>query len=198
MPLIERVQNILMKPQETWVAIARENTDVEAIYRDYLVFLAAIPAVAGFLRLSLMGIHTAGIEIQVPLMSGLVQMAVSYLLTLGSMYVLALIVDALAPGFGGTKNAGNALKLVAYGSTAGLVGGVFELIPHLGLLGLVSSLYSVYLIYLGLPVLMKCPADKAGVYTAVVIVCAIVAMGVLSAVSAIFLPSGIWNFGGNV
>jgi hypothetical protein len=62
------------------------------------------------------------------------------------------------------------------------------------LLGLLAGLYSIYLIYLGLPVLMKCPPDKAAGYTAVVIVCAIVAMVVLSWVSAFALPGR--GFGG--
>src|SRR5204862_367012 len=70
------------------------------------------------------------------------------------------------PTFGGVKNAVNALKLVAYGSTAGFVGGIFGLIPSLGMLGLLAALYSIYLIYTGVPVLMKTPSDKAGGYTA--------------------------------
>jgi len=70
-----------------------------------------------------------------------------------------------------------------------MVGGIFSLIPALSVLGLVASLYSIYLIYLGLPVLMKCPAEKALVYTIVILVCAVVAGMIVGAVSAIFTPS---------
>ena len=82
----------------------------------------------------------------------------------------------------------SALKLVAYGSTAGFLGGVFSLIPSLGILGILTALYSIYLIYTGIPVLMKSPPEKAGAYTAVVIVCGFVAMIVLGAVTSLAMP----------
>jgi hypothetical protein len=112
------------------------------------------------------------------------------------VFVLALIVNALAPTFGGTKNQVQALKLVAYGCTAGFLGGIFSLIPMLGILGLVAACYSIYLIYTGIAVLMRCPPDKAGVYTTVVIVCAIIAGIILAAVSSMFSPMGRMGMGG--
>jgi hypothetical protein len=98
---------------------------------------------------------------------------------------LALVVDALAPTFGGTKNPLNAFKLLAYAGTAGFVGGIFSLMPALSLLGLLASLLSIYL---GLPELMKCLPEKAVPYTAVVLVCGFVAMLILGAVSGVFRP----------
>jgi len=102
--------------------------------------------------------------------------------------VVSLIVDALAPTFGGQKKPLNAFKVIAYGSTAAMVAGIFHLIPGGSILVLLGSLYSIYLIYLGLPLLMKCPQEKAVAYTAVVIVCAIVAGLLISAISSIFIP----------
>src|SRR5258706_3303431 len=196
MNLIQRVQDILLKPKETWPTIAAEPSDVAAIYRDYLVYLAAIPAVAAFIGLTLIGAGAMGIRAHVPFVSGLVQMVVSYLLSLVAVYLLALIANALAPTFNGVKNPVNALKLIAYGSTAGFVGGIFTLIPSLGILGLIAALYSIYLIYTGVPVLMKSPADKAGAYTAVVIVCGIVAMVILGALTSFVIPGGTMHMAG--
>lgn len=146
-----------------------------AIYTTYLVYLAAIPALAGFVGMSLIGASAFGISVRVPIVSGLVNMVMGYVLSLGMVFVMALVVDALAPTFGGIKSPINALKLVAYGSTAGFVGGIFSLLPVLAALGLLAALYSIYLVYTGLPVLMKCPPEKAVGYTAVVMVCALVA-----------------------
>lgn len=189
MNLIQRVQDILLKPKDTWPGIAQEPATTGSIYSGYLVFLAAIPVVASFIGLSLIGAGAFGISVRVPIVTGLVHAVVSYALTLVMVFVLALIVDALAPTFGGTKNQLNALKLVAYGGTAGFVGGIFSLLPSLSILGLLAALYSIYLIYTGVPVLMKSPPEKAGAYTAVVIICGIVAAVVLGAVSALVLPS---------
>jgi hypothetical protein len=197
MNLIQRVQDILLKPQPTWPVIEQEQADVASIYKTYLIFLAAIPAVAGFIGMSLIGVGGFGMSIRMPFMWGLTNMLVSYVLSLGMVFVLALIVDALAPTFNGTKSQINAFKLVAYGSTAGFVGGIFSLIPSLGVLGLLAGLYSIYLIYVGIPVLMKCPKEKAAGYTAVVIVCGIVAAIVVGAVTSALTPSGgFGRFGG--
>lgn len=189
MELIQRVQDILLKPKDSWPLIDQESTDTATIYTTYLVYLAAIPALAGFLGMSLIGASAFGMSVRVPIVSGLISMVVGYGLSLAMVFVLALAVDALAPTFGGTKNPVNALKLTAYSSTAGFVGGIFALLPALSALGLLASLYSIYLVYTGVPVLMKCPPEKAVAYTAVVMVCGFVAMAVMGVVSGVMLPS---------
>jgi len=186
MDIVERVKAILLKPAETWPVIELEPTDIGRIYKEYLLILAAIPAVASFIGLSLIGFGGFGMSFRVPLLAGLGNMIVSYVLSLVMIFVMALIANALAPTFGGEKNAINALKLIAYGSTAALVGGIFSLLPMLSMLGLLAALYSIYLIYSGIPVLMKAPPGKAAGYTAVLVVCGIVAGVMLAAASALF------------
>ena len=193
MNLVQRVQDMLLKPKETWPAIEAEVTDIKGIYTQYLVFLAAIPAVATFIGFSIFGISVFGATIRVPILSGLVNLVVGFLLSLAMVYLLALIANALAPTFKGEKNLLNAFKLIAYGATAGMVGGIFNLLPALSMLGLIAALYSIYLIYTGIPVLMKAPADKAMGYTAVLIVCGVVAGMVLGAVSAMFTSTSPGN-----
>jgi hypothetical protein len=194
MALIQRVQDILLKPKDTWPTIAQEPASVGSIYNGYLIYLAAIPAIATFIGLSLVGVGGFGMGFRLPIVTGLVNMVVGFVLSLVMVFVLALIVDALAPTFGGTKNQIAALKVVAYGSTAGFVGGIFSLLPALSILGLLAALYSIYLIYTGLPVLMRCPPGKAGAYTAVVIVCGIVLGILIGVISSLFMPSR--GFGG--
>src|SRR5262249_34070539 len=82
--------------------------------------------------------------------------------------------------FGGTKDFVAALKLTAYSFTAAWVAQIALLIPFLGwLVVLVAAIYGFYLFFLGAPVLKKCAADKATVYTIVVLLCAIVLMYLL-------------------
>lgn len=197
MNIVQRVQDILLKPKETWPVIEAEAADTSSIYKDYLMLLAAIPAVAGFIGLSLIGVGGWGFSYRVPFFSGLVHMVVSYALSLGAVYVLALIADALAPNFGGTKNPVNALKLIAYGCTAGYVGGIVQVIPMLGILGFVAVCYSIYLIHVGAPVLMKTAPEKTAGYTAVVLVCGLVAFFVFAAVARAVVPGmGMHGYGG--
>lgn len=199
MNLVQRIKDILLAPKATWPQIAQEPADVKSIYTNYLVYLAAIPAIATFIGLSVFGIGAFGVSYRVPVMSGLLNMLVGYLLSLGIVFALALAVDALAPTFGGVRNPVNALKLVAYGATAGFVGGIFGLLPSLSILTLLFSVYTIYLIYTGLPVVMKCPPEKAAGYTATIVVCGVVAGVLLAVVSAAVMPSrglGMAGMGG--
>lgn len=184
MNLVERVKNILFSPKTEWQSIAAETTDLKTLYTGYVMILAAVPAAAGFIGTSLIGF--AGFR--VPASYGLASAIVGYGLGLVSVYVLALIIDALAPSFGGEKNFNQALKTAAYSSTAAWVAGVFVLIPALAVLSLLG-IYSIYLMYLGLPVMMKAPHEKAIGYTVVAVVCAIVLNVVVSAVSSAFIPT---------
>lgn len=190
MDIIERVKSILFQPTPTWATIEAEPADVAGLYTRYLMVLAAIPAVCGFIGMSLIGMGAFGVSLRVPLVAGLVNMVVAYVLSLVGVFVLALIVDALAPRFGGQKSSIQALKLAVYASTAAMLGGVFSLLPSLAMLGLLAALYSIYLLYVGLPVLMKNPPEKTLAYTAVVLVAAIVMGLVMGAVSSVFMPRG--------
>ncbi|SEU05464.1 Yip1 family protein [Variovorax sp. OV084] len=191
MNLVERVQSILLKPKATWPEIDAEPADAASLYKNYVMILALIPAVASFIGLSLIGIGAFGVSFRVPIVSGLANMVVGYVLSLVMVFVLALIIDAMAPTFEGTRSQIGALKLSAYASTAAFVGGIFSLLPSLSVLGALAALYGVYLLYTGLPVLMKCPPDKAIAYTAVVVVCAIVGGFIIAWVLALLTPSPV-------
>lgn len=189
MPLIDRVKAIILSPKTEWPVIAAETGDIGSIYKNYLIYLAAIAPIAMFLGLSVFGMSIGPVTIRQGFFSGLMQGVVTFVLALVMFYVIALIVDALAPTFKGEKNLNNAFKLVAYGSTAAMVAGILYLIPALSILVLLASLYSLYTLYIGLPVLMKCPPGKALPYTAVLIVCGIVAGIVFAMLSSCFRPS---------
>ena len=189
MNLIERAKAILLKPAETWPVIDAEPATVGSIYTQWLMIIAAIPAVCQFIGMTLIGASTFGVSFRVPIVTGLVTMVVTYLAYLVGMFLLALLVDALAPTFGGTKNQVAAMKVVAYGMTAGCVAGVLALVPSalLSLVMFIAGCYGIYIFYLGLPVLMKCAKDKAVAYTAVVLIIAAVVGVILGAIfSAVF------------
>lgn len=193
-PPTQRVPALLLRPKETWPLIAAERGDIAQVYKHYLIYLAAIPALAGFIGTSLVGVGGFGLTVRVPWLQGLLSMGVSYLLSLATVYLLALVANALAPRFLGRADLGAAFKLLAYGSTAGMVGGVFLLLPSLAPLSALAGLYSLYLIFLGAPVLMQVPQQKALGYTASLLVAAIVA-GLLMALLSSLLSSGGRSFG---
>lgn len=188
-PLVERAKNILLTPRTEWPVIRAEPSTVQGIYTGYLCLIGLVPAIAGFIGMSLLGVGGFGVSIRVPIVTGLANMLVGYGLWLASVWLLAKVVNALAPTFGGQPDFLSAFKLVAYGVTAAWLGGVFNAVPMLSILGLLAALYSLYLFYIGVPVLMQCPPAKALAYTAVTVVCGIVIGIVIALVSAAMMPS---------
>lgn len=184
--VIERAKNIILKPKETWAAIDTEPATVQSVYVPYVVLLAAIGPIAQLIGGQVFGYGAFGVTFRPSLGSALGSAVLSYGLALATIFILALIIDALAPNFGGQKNQVQALKVAAYSATAGWLAGIFGLIPALAILGILAGLYGLYLLYLGLPILMKVPEDKAAGYTIVVVIAAIVIFLVIGAIVAAF------------
>jgi hypothetical protein len=189
MNLVDRAKKLLLQPKAEWAVIKSETHSVADLYTKYIMILAAIPAVAAFIGFSVVGYSGMGTTYRVPMGAGVANMVLSYALTLGSVYVMALVIDGLAPSFGGEKNFAQAFKVAAFFPTAAWVAGIFSILPVLAILAVLGSLYSLYLLYTGLGPLMEVPEDKAIGYTVVVIIVAIVVMVVISTVAALAIPS---------
>jgi hypothetical protein len=190
--LIERVKNICLTPKTEWPVIAAEPTSPGTLVSGYVVPLAAIGAIAGFIGGSLIGHSLPYLgSYRVPFLSGLVAALFVFCMAIVGVFVLAFIINALAPTFGGEQNSTQALKVAVYSYTPAWIAGVLQIVPLLGVFGLFAALYALYLLYLGLPRLMKCPADQAVAYTLVVVVCAIILSVVITAVGGTIAGAGL-------
>lgn len=194
--LVQRVQDILMKPRPTWDVIDGEPATVNGLYTKYAVILALLPAIGGLLG-NLLLAPLMGAFAPYSMVGSIVAAALSYVLGLVGLYVFALVIDALAPSFDGTKSTIQALKGVVYGSTASWVGGALVFIPIIGwLFALAGGIYSLYLLFLGLPKMMKVPQEKAVGFVIVCLVVAIVIFFVIGMiVSSIVAMAGMASLG---
>jgi len=175
--LIERAKNVLLSPKTEWPVIAREQTDIATLYTGYIMILAAIPPVFGFLSSALFSPLGIGLAFGIMIMS--------YAISLGLVFVMALIIDALAPTFGAQKSQIQALKTVAYAYTASWVAGIFLIIPLVGwIIALAGGIYALVQLYFALPHTMKAPPEKTGGYFAVVLVIALVLSWIIGAIVA--------------
>jgi hypothetical protein len=107
-----------------------------------------------------------------------------------SVFLVSLVINALAPTFGGQQDSIQALKVAVYSYTPAWIAGALRILPLLGIFAIFAALYGLYLLFLGLPRLMKCPEDKALGYTAVVVVCAIVLSLVVGSIGAVIAGAG--------
>ena len=183
MDVVERAKAIILSPAAEWRAIEPESGDAGYLFVNYAAFLAAIPRICEFLRRGVFGwggsrfhhLHHAGF------FSSLSGAIVRYLATFVALYCMAVIIEGLAPSFSAAKDRPNALKLTVYSMTPIWLAGVLWLVPGLGFVRFLALLYGIYIFWLGLPVLMKCPSDRTGPYALAAIVSAIILSIVLAA-----------------
>ena len=171
--LVSRAKAMVLTPKTEWPIVEAEPSTVAEIYKSYVIWLAAIGPICSVIGQLVFGLPFVGVMFAISPSFIIASAIVSYVLGLVGVYVMALIINWLAPQFGGGSNMVQAFKAAAYSWTAAWLAGVFGIIPALAILGIVG-LYSLYVLYLGLPVLMKVPQDKAVTYTVVSIVACIV------------------------
>jgi len=186
--MIGRAKGMMLEPRATWKEIDSEFTKPGELWGKYIIPLAAIGPLAATVGMILFGRRvpltsmTTPVTITTAISSGIA----GYVLALLSVFVLSRVISLLTPGFGGQRNDVQALKAAAYSSTAAWIGGVAQLLPALGLVSILFALYSLVLLYIGLPIVMKVPKDRAMGYTAVVIIVSIVVFLIAGAIVTAF------------
>jgi hypothetical protein len=179
------VKNIILAPRSEWRAIEAEPTSIGQLYAGYVVPMAAFAAVMSFIRMSIVGVPLPlGGLIRTPPASGLVSSVVTFLLGLIGLFLVGLVINMLAPTSYGRRNQRQALKTAAYALTPAWLGTALTFLPLGSVLQLIAGSYGIYVLYLGLPVMMRTPPDKAGGYTAAVVVCTVLIAILFAAVGA--------------
>jgi hypothetical protein len=174
MNLVERAKGILLNPKGEWEKIKGESTTATELIMQYAIILAAIPAVASFIGLSLIGTSMMGFTFRWPIGSGLFRAIMTYALSVGGAYLMGFIIDALAPNFGAQKDLNASMKVAVYSMTATWVAGIFFIIPALAMIAILAGFYSLFLLFLGMQTVKAAPQDKQMGYFIVSLVVAIV------------------------
>jgi hypothetical protein len=193
MTLVDRIRNICVSPGTEWPVIEQENTPPAELVTAYLLPLVAVGAIAGVIGNSIVGTTVPFVgTYRAPLLGSLVGACIGIVFTIIGCFIIGFIINALAPTFGGRQDTNQAFKTAVYAYTPALVAGVMRILPILGgLVQFVAALYSLYVLYLGLPVLMKAPKDKAPGYTVVVVICAIIVGVMISGVLVVLGGLGL-------
>ena len=189
--LIGRVKNLLLSPGSEWEVIDREEVEPKRLAVRYVAPLAAIPALAIVLGLSVVGVQVQGDWHRAPILGVAISAAVFFALSIAGVFFFAAIVDWLAPRFGATRNYRQAFKVSAYSITAAMVAGVIAIAPALQVFALMAAAYSLYLLFIGTPKVMH-PAPASAVNYSIVTTLSAIAVALVVGLAAMFAasPSG--------
>jgi hypothetical protein len=184
MNLAARAKGILTNPRREWVEIDNEPLNAGELLVGYVLPLAAIGPIASIIGWSAFGFGGL-FRLSMGTIIGLA--ITNYILTIIAVFVLAWVINMLAPQFNATQSMPQAIKVAAYSSTAAWVAGIFNILPALSILAAIGGLYSLYLCWIGLPILMKAPQEKATTYVIVVILAIIVIYVVIGMIARVFM-----------
>jgi hypothetical protein len=171
MNVAQRAKAMLVDPFAEWKTIEREPGDPAYLLSRYVAVLALIPAACSFIGTSLIGVVAAdGTTARTPVFNGLFGAVFGYVTTCATVLLLGLVINLVAPAFGGRRDFDSAFKLAVYSFTPVWLAGVFLLLPGLQFLVL-TGCYGSYILWLGLPLLTKSPERQALSFAAAVVVC---------------------------
>lgn len=168
MSLISRAFGVVFTPRKEWEAITTENISISDLYRNYIVYLAAIPPFASFVSSWLFGFysHATLTYVHASFGAGLWRAIVQYALSLPAIFLIAFVLSMTAPHFDGKTDDRRALILAAYSYTPAWLAAVFGLAPGLRFLDFLGF-WGIYVFYLGASRMLGVPRDNVDVFTVV-------------------------------
>ncbi|MBI1250786.1 MAG: DUF1282 domain-containing protein [Alphaproteobacteria bacterium] len=173
--IFTRALGLMVKPDAEWVEIREERTNPASLLLGYVAPLAAIPPVFGFIGQAAFGERIGEQIVRTDMGQALIQAVLSFAMSVGLIYFLGMLINALAEQFEADRDEMQALKVAAYSPTPAFLSGVFALWPQVWWIGLIGVGMSAYLLLRGLPVLMRTPPDRALGYAATAMIAALIA-----------------------
>lgn len=177
--ILSRAYGLLREPRKEWAQIKAEETTIPNILIGYIAPLAAIPPLCDLIGQSLFNF-----ALQVDFGQAVIRAVVTWIVSIGLVFFLGVLVNVLADTFEADKDELAAQKIAAYSLTPAFLSGVFSLWPPLWWLSLIALAAMVYLMYRGLPILMRAPPETASGYAAAVTIAAMVGGIVLFSLAA--------------
>jgi hypothetical protein len=167
--ILSRAYGLFRDPNAEWEQIRAEETTIPNILIGYVAPLALIPPVC-----DLIGSIVFNHMLQIEPAQAVLRAAITWIVSVAFVFLLGILINALAETFEADRNELSAQKIAAYSLTPSFLSGVFSLWPPLWWLSLFALAAMVFLMYRGLPILMKAPIERALGYAATVTIAAAV------------------------
>ncbi|MFZ5516553.1 MAG: YIP1 family protein [Candidatus Zhuqueibacterota bacterium] len=146
---IDRVIGLILHPNRTWDEIHAEQATEAGIIRNFVVYVAAIPAISGLL---------GSLSLHFTFLSSMKWAVVFYLFAILGIWFSAEVLHILAVQFKCESNRVQFLKLTSAAFAGIFVGFVFFIVPAISGLSILG-VYGFYVFWIGFPRLVHCPEE---------------------------------------
>jgi energy-converting hydrogenase Eha subunit A len=173
--IFSRAWGLFTESTKEWEQIRKEETTLASLFAGYVLPVAAVPTFAGMLGQLIFGERMPEGGVRRPeFITALIGAIVACLAVVALVYLVGLLINLIAEQFDGDRHEMNAFKVAAYSPTPVLVTGLAAIYPGLWWVALFGVAGSAYLMYRGLPILMRSPQDRAAGYATTVMIVALI------------------------
>lgn len=194
--LLGHAFGLFTHPDREWDAIRKEHSPPRRLYVTYVLVLALIGPICAYISTAHFG-WTVGNErlIKLTEISAFQLSLLTYFAILAGVFALGYAINWMAKTYGAQEehDRSNALALASYSCTPLFLAGFALLYPvpwFNAMVFLAAAAYGAYLMYDGLPIVMRIPKDQAIMYAGALMTVALVIL-VATRVGSVIL----WNFG---
>jgi len=192
--LLRYVWGILSEPRATWARIRDEEWSIPEIYLRVLVPLALISPVAGYFGTTRVGWQIgAGTPIKLTASSAAQISIVYFGAILVTVFVIGTLISWMSETYGSRQSLTRSVAIAVYAAVPLFLVGFFQVYPVLWinfLIGLPALAYSVYLLYLGVPIVMNISTERGFLFASAVLAVSLVALVGLLASTVV-----LWSYG---
>lgn len=174
--IVDRARDILIIPKKEWDLVDKEPANVGSILAGYVLPMLSIGALTSFIGRGLIGVSVGFMGTNASVKAGLIAALLFVVFTIITVFIVAAAIDVLAQSFSSEKNWGKSFQLAAYSLTAMYLGALFLIWPPLNIVAIICSLYCIYQLYTGIPVMKKTTVDKQVAYLAVIIIITVICL----------------------
>lgn len=185
---------LLSRPKAEWGAIRERRYRAARSFVTHTAVLALIPAIAGYVGTTRTGWRIgAGAAVRLTEESASRIAILSYLAMLAATFAVASAIHWMSRTYGARQPYGQCYALATWTATPLFLVGVIQLQPILWMnliVGLPVLAYTIYLFYLGVPVMMEIPEERGFLFSSAVLAFGLVALVALLALTVLLWSSG--------
>ncbi len=192
--ILSHVWGLFAHPEAEWKTIRKENCTIGKCYCSHVLLLAAIPPLAGYFGTTQVGWQIVTTEVhRLTHQSALWIAILSYLTILVAVFTIGKMIHWMGQTYGSKQTLPQCIALAAYTATPLFLIGVMLLYPVLWLnmlIGLVALSYTVYLLYVGVPIVMGITKERGFLFAS-----AVLAVGLVALVAVLAATVILWDIG---
>ncbi|MFK8021378.1 MAG: Yip1 family protein [Pseudomonadales bacterium] len=184
----------LLSPETQWRYLADKPLDSFVGMMAYPAFMALLPAAAWHFGVTEIGWRVAqGDAVKLTPESAVPIIALFYFAMLGAVIVIGYLTHWMSQTYGAETSVAKGISVIGFACTPLFLVGLVGFYPLLWLdlvAGIVAVCWALYLLYTGVPIVMRQPAEQGFLYAS-----AIVAVAMVMVICIMGGSVMLWDFG---